>query len=656
MKRNYLIPVIFMVALHLAFCTTAVFSQTTEFSYQGFLSDASASANGNFDFEFRLFENVNGGVALATQPRLNVPVTNGVFSVVLDFGSFPSANRFLEIAVRPAGGVGTLVTLAPRSKILSTPYSTNAVNAQNAANAQTAQNALQLDGTAANQFVLTGDVRLSNARNPLPGSPNYIQNSTTPQTATNFNVSGNGTAGGTLTGNTVNATTQFNIGGLPIIKQLSFNLLVGLQAGFNNTTGDKNSFFGTGANASNTTGSNNSSFGVDAGRFSSTGSENSFFGAEAGRSNTTGSENSFYGYQAGENNASGFQNSYFGFNAGKLNTGSFNTFLGSEAGEFSTEAEQSTFVGSGAGQRNTTGRDNSFFGVAAGAKNTTGNFNSFFGSFTGSSGSATGTTTGTKNSFFGAGAGGGNTTGNSNTAIGYSADVGAGNLANATAIGANAFVEQSNTLILGSVAGVNDATATPNVGIGTTTPQNRLHVNGIIRTDTLGIAGSTSLCRNASNQISTCSSSLRYKTDIAPFASGLNLVNQLKPITFNWKAGGMRDLGLGAEDVEKVEPLLITYNDKGEVEGVKYDRVAIVLLNAVKEQQAQIEQQENLIEEQKNQLSGQRIQIEEQKKKSEAQQIQLDGQAAAIEKLAMELRSKTTDTTLESNVKRNEKQ
>ncbi len=57
----------------------------------------------------------------------------------------------------------------------------------------------------------------------------------------------------------------------------------------------------------------------------------------------------------------------------------------------------------------------------------------------------------------------------------------------------------------------------------------------------------------------------------------------------------MRDLGLGAEDVEKVEPLLVTYNEKGEVEGVKYDRVAVVLLNAVKEQQAQIEQQKKLL-------------------------------------------------------------
>ena len=46
----------------------------------------------------------------------------------------------------------------------------------------------------------------------------------------------------------------------------------------------------------------------------------------------------------------------------------------------------------------------------------------------------------------------------------------------------------------------------------------------------------------------------------------------------------------------KIEPLLVTHNDKGEIEGVKYDRVAVVLINAVKEQQAQIEQQRSQIE------------------------------------------------------------
>jgi hypothetical protein len=39
-------------------------------------------------------------------------------------------------------------------------------------------------------------------------------------------------------------------------------------------------------------------------------------------------------------------------------------------------------------------------------------------------------------------------------------------------------------------------------------------------------------------------------------------------LTFNWRDGEKADLGLGAEDVDKVEPLLVTYNKAGQVEGV----------------------------------------------------------------------------------------
>ncbi len=58
----------------------------------------------------------------------------------------------------------------------------------------------------------------------------------------------------------------------------------------------------------------------------------------------------------------------------------------------------------------------------------------------------------------------------------------------------------------------------------------------------------------------------------------------------------MHDLGLGAEDVAAIEPLLVIYDKDGQIEGVKYDRIGVVLLNAVKEQQAQIQKQQVQIE------------------------------------------------------------
>jgi hypothetical protein len=118
-------------------------------------------------------------------------------------------------------------------------------------------------------------------------------------------------------------------------------------------------------------------------------------------------------------------------------------------------------------------------------------------------------------------------------------------------------------------------------------------IDGSLVVGTLGSAGSTSVCLNAANRISPCSSSLRYKTSVETFSRGLEIVRRLRPIAFNWKEGGMRDVGFGAEEVNAVEPLLTTRNSNGEIEGVKYAQITTVLVNAVNEQQAIIESHEN---------------------------------------------------------------
>ncbi len=657
-----------------------------EFSYQGFITDNATPANGNYDLDFRLLSAAVGGTIFDTDQHANVTVTKGVFNVVLNFTGIPIATLselggdgfYLEIAVRAAGG-GTFTPLTPRSRILPVPLATLAA---------VAENANRVGGVTASQLVRNNDPRLSDARDPLPGNTGYVQNGTNTQPASNFNISGNGTAG-TLTGGIVTAATQFNIGVSRVLASpgaFNFfagnlagnsnttgtgnaffgvnagvfnstggsNTFVGFEAGRNNnvgannsyfgkdagrtgTTGNDNAFFGNDAGQSNTTGSSNSFFGKGAGADNTTAAGNSFFGALAGSSNTTGSNNAFYGFEAGSLNTEAFNNSFFGSNAGKLNIGDRNSFFGTRAGDSNTTGDDNSFFGTDAGGANSTAIGNSFFGARGGASNTTGSSNAFFGFEAGQIntegsnnsyfgfGAGRGNTTAFNNSFFGAhtgeestgfsnaffGAFAGrdntigfgntflgnasgidNTTGIENTLVGDLSNVAATGLTNATAVGSRAVVGQSNALVLGSVAGINNASTTINVGIGTTTPQNRLHVNGIIRVETLGSAGTTSLCRNASNQISTCSSSLRYKNSIEPYLDGFEIVNRLHPIAFIWKDGGMRDLGLGAEDVEKVEPLLVTYNEKGVAEGVKYDRIAVVLLNAIKEQQAQIERQE----------------------------------------------------------------
>jgi hypothetical protein len=109
-------------------------------------------------------------------------------------------------------------------------------------------------------------------------------------------------------------------------------------------------------------------------------------------------------------------------------------------------------------------------------------------------------------------------------------------------------------------------------------------------------------------------SSLRYKTDLQPFLGGLSVINRLKPYNFAWKKGGMREVGLIAEDVAEVEPLLTFKNERDEIEGVKYENLNVVFINAFKEQQTQIEELRQQIKAQQEHLKQQAQQIEALKK------------------------------------------
>ena len=594
---------------------TLIFAQTTSFTYQGRFTDGGTAANGVYDMQFRLFD--SGGVGTGNQLSATVTngavaVINGVFTVQLNFGgaAFSGADRFLELGVRPAGTSDPYTIMSPRQPLTAAVYAirastaTNAdsaASATNATNATNANNASQLGGVAASQYVLTTDPRLT-------VSGNFIQNTTSQQAASNFNISGDGTAAGTLSGNAINSATHYNIAGNRIFA-------ISGAGSYNNS----NTVAGVGAGTL-----------ITPDNASGAGNLNTFFGWLAGNANTNGDTNTFFGAKAGLLTVAGYSNSFFGESAGGSNTG---------------------------------GYQNNFFGIEAGFNNTTGHSNTFIGPLAGHS-----NTTGDDNVFIGDGAGGGVSTGSNNTIIGSHANVVFGAaFTNATAIGANALVSQSNSLVLGDSVNVGIGTTAPqaklhisdsgvvralinsnlnagvslalanqskwslaatgtgdlqifnealsqnaifvnttnnNVGIGTTTPNDKLEINGPVRLDVLGSAGSVQLCRNSNDQISTCSSSLRYKKDLHPFTRGLALLNQLKPITFRWKSDNSPDVGFGAEDIAAVEPLLVTRSDKGEVEGVKYDRLSAVLVNAVKEQQREIAQQQEEIKRQQDQIES----------------------------------------------------
>lgn len=112
------------------------------------------------------------------------------------------------------------------------------------------------------------------------------------------------------------------------------------------------------------------------------------------------------------------------------------------------------------------------------------------------------------------------------------------------------------------------------VGIGTVNPRAPLEVVGLIYCGML-----------------TQESSKRWKTNIRTIKGALNKVKRLRGISYNQQADDKRNIGLVAEEVGEVIPEIVTYEENGkDAQGLDYSRLVAVLIEAVKEQQGQIEE------------------------------------------------------------------
>jgi len=227
---------------------------------------------------------------------------------------------------------------------------------------------------------------------------------------------------------------------------------------------------------------------------------------------------------------------FIGTNAGQNDDGSNNnnTFIGVDAGHSNITGEDNTANGYEALYNNTTGNYNTGNGYKALVNNTTGSYNTANGN-----NALYSNTTGNNNTSIGNEALYDNTTGNDNTALGHQADVGSGGLSNATAIGANALVSQSNSLVLGNNVNVGIGTSSPNetldvdgnasidgstfyvddfndrVGIGTSSPAQTLDVNG-----NASIDGSTFIVDDVNNREGIGVSSPNHKLHVVDDADG----------------------------------------------------------------------------------------------------------------------------------------
>lgn len=112
------------------------------FSYQGLVRDASGQPIAtSTDMEFRLFSHQSLGDTQvgSTIAVSEVPVTNGLFTQILDFGDvFNGEALWLEVRVRNPAGSGAFTPVQPRTPILSVPHASYAIRAASAIHAASA--------------------------------------------------------------------------------------------------------------------------------------------------------------------------------------------------------------------------------------------------------------------------------------------------------------------------------------------------------------------------------------------------------------------------------------------------------------------------------------------------------------------------------------
>ena len=96
-------------------------------------------------------------------------------------------------------------------------------------------------------------------------------------------------------------------------------------------------------------------------------------------------------------------------------------------------------------------------------------------------------------------------------------------------------------------------------------------------------------CNGSTNSVSyTTSSDARLKNVLGE-AKGLEIINKLNPVHFEWKKSGIKQDGLIAQEVEPILPNAVTYNEESDVYSMDYIKLVTPLIKAIQEQQEQID-------------------------------------------------------------------
>ena len=298
-------------------------------------------------------------------------------------------------------------------------------------------------------------------------------------------------------------------------------------------------------------------------------------------------------------------------------SGSYNTGVGAAALLFNTPGEQNTATGVAALFNHGTGNANTAIGSLALFSDTSGQLNTAIGAgalfsnvggpFPGSFNTATGASalasnTGGDNTATGAQALQSKTSGNDNTAVGLNALV-----MNTTG---------DHNVALGSMAGSQQTTGSHNIYIGASIAGSAGESDACYIASIFGqtSASGAPVLINSNNKLGTMTSSKRFKEEIKPMDKASNALFALNPVTFRYRKeidpAGTTQLGLVAEDVEKVDPNLIVRDKEGKAYSVRYDQVNAMLLNEFLKEHRKVDAQKCKIDQQDAKIARLEQQVE----------------------------------------------
>ena len=149
-----------------------------------------------------------------------------------------------------------------------------------------------------------------------------------------------------------------------------------------------------------------------------------------------------------------------------------------------------------------------------------------------------------------------------------------------------------------------------NFGIGTTSPTAKVHIVGTgttVSTTALYVANSSNnfifsvqdngTVRAANDIIAFYSSDKNLKTNIQPLSNPIEKIKQIGGYEFDWKPESDHtghDVGVIAQEIESILPEVVTTRDNG-YKAVRYEKIVPLLIEAIKEQQKQIDELKALL-------------------------------------------------------------